>query len=79
MKPIRTRATTRTLGAPSGWDKDRLGPCQGLPVAQGDGFLCSYWRPSWRERLLILLGRPIRLSVAGESTQPPVMLDTEEA
>lgn len=76
MRPIKTKATTRVLGAPVGWNEELHGPCEGLPVAYGDGFIASYWTPSWRERLAILMGRPIRLSVAGV-TQPPVMLDTE--
>ena len=74
MKPVKTAATNQVLGAPGDWDEDRLGACLGLPVAYGDGFIASYWRPTWRERLAILVGRPIRLAVAGFG-HPPVMLD----
>lgn len=35
----------------------------------------SYWRPSFWERLAVLTGRPIRLSVFGAGV---VFIDTEE-
>lgn len=76
MRPIRTKDTTMVLGAPKDWDADRLGPCEGLPIAVGDGFMCSFWKPTRRERLAILFGRSIRLGVSGVS-HPPVWLDTE--
>lgn len=79
MNPIDTKKTSRVLRASLDWDESRLGKCVRLPVVYGEGFLASYWKASWRERLLILLGRPIRLCVVGEATQPPVMLDTEAA
>ena len=84
MKPLHTPHTTRVLNAPRKWDEQRDGECDGLPVVDGDGFLCSYWQPSWKERLLILCGRNVRLTVKAETTpmhlatQPPVMLDTEK-
>ncbi len=77
MKPVQTKHTTLILGAPKDWDSKRYGDCMGLPVARGSGTVCSYWKASWRERLAILLGRPVRLVVAGNTT-PPVWLDTEE-
>lgn len=76
MKPIKTATTTTVLGAPRDWDEERLGECVGLPVAYGDGCISSYWSPTWRERLAILMGRPVRLTVAGLG-HPPVMLDVE--
>jgi hypothetical protein len=76
MNPIRTRHTLITLGATKGWDAERHGPCEGLPVAHGDGVFYSCWKLSWRERDAILFGRPVRLCVTGV-TRPAVMLDTE--
>jgi hypothetical protein len=76
MTPIETKHTATILGAPANWNAERLGPCRRLPVAVGDGFTCSYWRASWKERVAILLGRPVRLCVAGP-IQPPVWVDTE--
>ena len=78
MKPIKTDATTSTLGAPKGWNEERYGRCDSLPIAHGDGFCASYWRTTWKERLFVLLGRPIRLVVSvSPGGHPPVYLDTE--
>ena len=76
MKAIRTDATTDILGAPIGWDHRRHGPCEGLPVVRHDGAFYSYWRVGLADRVRILLGRPVRLVVAGEG-HPPVAVDTE--
>lgn len=75
MTPTSNELTTVTLGAPSNWDADKLGPCNGLPVCRQDGEFYSYWRTTWRERLAILFGRPVRLCVVGAG-HPPVHLDT---
>ena len=76
MEPTTMPHTTRTLGAPRGWDEAKNGPCVGLPITDGDGVMLSYWRPSWKQRLLVLAGRPVRLAVWGAS-HPPVCLDVE--
>lgn len=82
MHPIKTIHTTRVIGPPSNWDEQKDGRCDGLPVVDGDGFLASFWKPTWKDRLLILMGRYVRLTVKAETTplsmatQPPVMLDT---
>jgi hypothetical protein len=76
MKPIRTDATTALLGAPRGWDEPRHGECQVLPVVEADGVFYSYWRPTWRERLRVLFGRPVRLCVVANG-MPPVAVDTD--
>lgn len=80
MKPIKTRHTNRILGAPDGWNVLKYSPCVGLPLIQtktgpGDSEVQyhSHWKTSWRERLLILLGRPITLGING-SVHPPVSL-----
>lgn len=77
MKPIQRPHTTRTLVAPGEWDAGTHGPCVGLPVSDREGVMYSYWRPSWRQRISILLGRPVRLCIVG-SRHPPVAIDTEE-
>lgn len=75
MTPIHTPATTNILGAPQGWDAEKNGPCAGLPIVRSDGVSYSYWSLSWRERLTVLCGKPVRLAVAS-SAHPPVNLDT---
>lgn len=76
MKPIWTAGTNYVLGAPAGWDERAHGPCAGLPVVRTDDpYFFSYWRPSWREKLALLFGRPVRLCVVGRA-HPPVMVDT---
>lgn len=78
MTPTKNELTTRTLGAPQGWNVNARGPCIGLPVAfdPDDQAFYSYWTATWRERLAILFGRPVRLCVASMA-HPPVHLDTE--
>lgn len=53
------------------------GDIMDLPACRDDGVTYTYWRPTWKDRLLILFGRDIRLAVAG-SWHPPVMIDTEQ-
>lgn len=76
MKPTTNELTTITLGKPITWDEATQGPCGGLPVCRQDGEYYSYWTTTWRERLAILFGRPVRLCVVGFS-HPPVHLDAE--
>jgi hypothetical protein len=80
MKPIKTRHTNRILGAPDGWNILKHSPCIGLPVVQtktgpGDSEIQfhSIWKASWRDRFLILLGRPITLGI-NSNFHPPVSL-----
>ena len=70
MKPVKMSHTTRILGAPPFWEEATDGKCEGLPISDGDGFIAAYWQTSWRERLLILLGCPVRVSIAGRTTYP---------
>ena len=75
MKPIYTKYTTCVLGAPKDWESAKHGLCIGLPVrATDDPYVYSWWRLTWRERLAVLFGRPVRLCVVG-STMPPVALE----
>ena len=75
MQSIRRKHTTRTLGAPQQWCTAEDGVCTQLPVSDGDGYMCSYWRPSLMERLRIVFGGHVRLSVFGNG-HPPVWIDT---
>lgn len=76
MTPIRNKFTNHVLGAPVNWDEAKYGPCVGLPIcAADDNYNYSYWSLSWRERLQVLFGRPVRLCVLSAG-HPPVMLDT---
>jgi len=59
------------LGAPSNWDRQE--PCDALWVQNDDGLCISCWRPSFIQRVMILIGRPVWLHVVGNK-QPPVML-----
>lgn len=77
MTPAANELTHITLRAPENWDNDMNGPCVGLPVHYSDGVFYSYWKTTWRERLAVLFGRPIRLSLM-HVTHPPVMLDTAQ-
>jgi hypothetical protein len=76
MSPVQKANTTRVLGAPIGWDEQRHGKCEGLPIVDSDGVMYSYWRLSWMDRFRIMFGRNIRLAVVG-SSHPPVAIDTE--
>lgn len=80
MTPLKTEHTNAVLNAPQEWDANTHGPCAGLPVLvhEDDGMrtFYSYWSATWTERLSVLLGRPVRLCVVGQS-HPPVHLDTE--
>ncbi len=77
MKPIVRPHTTRSLISPAGWDINRYGLCVELPISDQDGIMYSYWQPTFRQKLLILFGQCIRLSVIG-TTHPPVAIDTED-
>lgn len=74
MSPFADWNYDYVLGAPTGWDARRHGPCDGLPITRHDGVQYSYWRPSWREWLGLLLGARIQLAVVGES-HPVVAMD----
>ena len=81
MKPVISAKTQHALGAPLNWDEKAAGVCGSLPIQRGESsgvhWVSSYWQATWMDRLRILFGRPIRLTVVGR-THPPVMVDTEE-
>lgn len=74
MKPMMMPTTTTVLGAPRDWNKDKHGPCEGLPVTESEGCLYSYWKLTWKERLAVLVGKPVRLCVASLA-HPAVALE----
>ena len=79
MTPIKTPSTNLVLGAPKDWDQRSNGTCKGLPViATEDPRFYSFWRASWRERIAVLFGQPVRLCVVGGS-HPPVRIDLGNA
>ncbi len=68
MEIGRILGATRNLGAPPDWDKDKAGPCVGLPIrdepyAPGANRMVSAWFPSEDELKLIAAGAPIYLYV----------------
>jgi hypothetical protein len=74
MKPIDFPEKTLDLQKPAGMTDEQCSP---LPVFRDGQHCISCWAPTWRERLEILLGRPIWLWVWMGNTQPPVLLATE--
>ena len=69
------------LGAPSGWDHERLA-CATLPITRtvrdGQAVVQSYWRPNDAEREAIQAGALIQLTVIGVS-HPPLALEVVPA
>ena len=70
---------TRHLGAPQGWDQERDGACDALPIRDmqdmpgGQNRMVSAWFPTPDEIVAIMGGAPVFLSVVG-AQHPPVML-----
>lgn len=75
MQPIKFPQANLVLEKPSSMTDEE---CASLhvyrrqPGAADD--LISCWRPSWRERLAILFGRPVWLWVFGRA-HPPVAIE----
>lgn len=76
MTPIHTDKTTNVLGAPQGWDASAHGKCEGLPVHMAaDGpYIYSWWSLTWRERMAVLFGKPVRVCIVS-TAQPPISLE----
>jgi len=74
--------TTRTLGAPRGWDQQTDGRCGRLPIAdaicEAGPVMESAWEPTPEEIALIAAGAPVILGIFGEF-HPPVYLRVGEA
>lgn len=77
MKPHNSPSTTRILGAPVDWNIEKMGECAGLPIIDSNGVMYSFWNLSLKERILLLFGWPILLSVVG-TNHPPVAINVGE-
>ena len=71
MKPIEFPEANNTLQKPAGWTDEDCGP---LPVFSDGKQSVSLWRPTWRERISVLVFGRVWLSVFAGSTQPPVSI-----
>ena len=72
MQPIKFIGANRSWKAPPNWSLSE--PCDTLwAKVTDDGLSISCWQPSLRERLRILFGKPVRLTIVGR--QPPVALE----
>ena len=78
MLPIHTQNTTTVLNKPADWDENKFGKCIGLPIVKVGAFNISYWHVPVMDRLRILFGRPIRLTIISTDGHPPVAIDTEK-
>lgn len=78
MAPTDFPEATRTYGKPVGWTDEQCSPLRVCEARDDDGFdlRISCWKPSWRDRLRVLFGRPVWLHIFGQA-QPPVRLDTD--
>lgn len=74
MKPVRFPQQTVDLQRPAGMTEEE---CGSLAVFRNGEHCISCWQPSWRERLLLVLGAPVWLWVWSGSTQPPVALTVD--
>ena len=77
MKPLDFEGADTILGAPPGWDKEKHGPCEGLPIMRRDGVCISCWKLTWREKLKVIFGGYVFCHVASGETQPPIALVAE--
>jgi len=71
MRPIAFPEQTKVLQKPAGMTDEECAP---LPVFNDGKQSISCWRPSWRERLSILVFGRVWCSVLGGQTQPPIWL-----
>jgi hypothetical protein len=78
VKPISFHEKEVIFNAPKG-EEDEIDPLPVLPVKYEDGYDClvSCWKPNWKDRLKILFGKPVYLSVVG-TAQPPVLLSVDK-
>ena len=72
MNPVEFKEQTKILAKPDSMTDDE---CESLPIWNDGNHCISCWRPSWRERLSILLFGRVWLWVFSGDTQPPVAID----
>lgn len=73
MNPVRFSAANKIFHRPQNMTAKE---CGSLYVFDDDQHLVSCWKPTWQERLALLLGAKIWLWIWGRS-QPPVVLATK--
>lgn len=76
LKPMDTRFTNVALRSPDHWDAETHGECARLPVHHEGDVYSSWWALTWRDRIKILFGGSIRLSIVAKG-HPPVGLQVE--
>lgn len=74
MTPIKTPETNLILKPPSDWQAQLNGDCSTLFATRDGRAIRTLWKTTLRERLAILFGSPIRLTVMADF-HPPVRLD----
>lgn len=72
MTPKTFTESNSTLAKPNALTDSE---CGSLPVFTNGRECISLWKPSWKERLSILLFGNVWLSIHSGTTQPPVWLD----
>lgn len=72
LMPIKHKLCNVELGKPDNWNEVD-GECRTLPVHKDGDIYYSWYRFTWKQRLQVLLGYPVRLALLGWS-HPPVNL-----
>lgn len=80
MKSIKTQFTNIVYTQPYEWNDKIHGECVNLNVHQHEGFIMSWWKPSFKERIKILFGKSIKITLLTK-IQPPisVLIDPDNA
>lgn len=78
MKPVKFKSANAALTSPQNWNDDELGQCETLPIVRAHGCIYSCWKPSFWERVKLVLGHPVQLIVASPITQPPIAMTVGE-
>ena len=71
MRPIPIQGCTRRIGAPQGWDHEKMGICHTIEVLDSDGWMITAWMPKPEELERLNNGFPILLCIMG--TRHPVV------
>lgn len=77
MYPVAFDGVTKILSKPIGWDKEKHGRCDVLPIRFENGEYKSCWKFTFREFIKFLFKRKISLYIVSENSQPPVKLIVE--
>ena len=71
MRPVSFPESNCTLTAPAG-----SSDVSDLPVHRGDGMVVSLWRPTWRERVSLLVFGRLWFYALGD-THPPIAIQAK--